>query len=1114
MTSKKSAFVYFIVGSILFQSCERNTKLFTKLDHSETNIDFKNTIFDNNERFSCLNFPYYYNGGGVAIGDFNNDGLPDIVFTGSMVKNRLYINKGDFKFEDVTDKAGIAKFGGWCTGVTVADVNQDGWPDIYICRSALENSADRTNLLFINNHDLTFTESAAKYGLNDSGYSTQASFFDYDKDGDLDLFLIKQSKPEYSRGANLNYNKLKRQPAELQFENKLYRNDGDHFTDVTHQAGISSNPLTFSLGVITADINMDGWPDIYVSNDYNEEDYIYINNKDGTFSGQLKNMLDHVALYSMGCDISDFNNDMLPDICTLDMLPGNNSDLKMHGSADRFDKYQQFLSNGFYPFYMRNQLQKNNGDGTFSEIAQLAGVDATDWSWSVLFADYDLDGRKDIFITNGVKRDITNLDFLLFAQENSQKILQGGKPISFQEYLTHIPGEIGPHYFFENRGNDRFENAAEESGLGEIVVSNGAVYADLDNDGDLDLITNNIDEYASVYRNNSEKINPQNHFLKFNFKGTRANPMGIGSKLFIYAKDKTIYQEQTLTRGFQSSVDPAISVGLGNLPEVDSVRVVWPDDQCEMIRKIKTNQVVTLNHDHAREKYDYGNGPGKDANQGSSAMHPVFSETASTIAYNHVETFHNDFLKQNLMPHFYSHDGPCMAVGDVNGDGLDDIFIGGSNPGAGVAQAGGKIFIQQKGGAFVPLSDKLFKSDENGKDISAVFFDADGDGDLDLYIVRGGYEYEKSSPVFQDKLYINDGSRGFHLKPDALPEFHRNKSCVAVYDINGDGYPDIFVGGSVEPGEYPLSTPGRILINDGKGNFSDKTAEICPSLLHPNGIVHSAVWVDVNKDGKKDLILAGEWMPIEIFLNNGKTLTDATDQLGYKLPSGWWTCLTVADMDGDGDEDIVAGNYGLNSPLKATDKAPMEIYFTDMDQNGIIDPFISTYENGISHPFAGMDDAIRQVPLLRKTYYDYATYAAATIKDICKDKNGGEASKMEATELRTVYLENTGKGLAIHPLPIEAQYSPVFAACLRDFDHDGHKDILLLGNNKYNKLRIGKLDANHGIVLTGDGKGNFTYMPQYKSGLKVRDDVRSVALIGNSLIVGINNGKVMMYRLK
>jgi len=1087
--------VFLLTGMILFQSCERSDTLFTKLSSSKTNIDFRNLILDNNERFSCLNFPYYYNGGGVAIGDFNNDGLQDIVFTGSMVKNRMYINKGGFHFEDVTERSGIARFEGWCTGVTVADVNQDGWPDIYICRSALENAAYRTNLLFINNHDLTFTECAARYGLNDSGYSTQASFFDYDKDGDLDLFLIKQSKPEYARGVNLNYNALKRQSADPVFENKLYRNDGNHFTDVTDQAGISSNPLTFSLGVVTADINMDGWPDIYVSNDYNEEDYIYINNKDGTFSQQVRNMLDHVALYSMGCDIADFNNDMLPDICTLDMLPGKHFDLKMHSSADRYDKYRQFLSDGFYPFFMRNQLQKNNGDGTFSEIAQLAGIAATDWSWSVLFADYDLDGRKDAYITNGVKRDITNLDFLQFAQEHAQAMKQGGAPISFQEYLTHIPGEVGPHYLFRNMGNDRFKDVAEASGLGETLISNGAAYVDLDNDGDLDLVTSNIDEYASVYRNNAEKIYPDRHFIKFAFKGPKENPSGIGAKVFVFGKNKTIYQEQLSTRGFQSCVDPVISVGLGDEKEVDSVRVIWPDDRYEVLLGVKAGMTLTLDHTAAGGKFDYA--------QLAPKRQTLFTEVPNAIPYSHKETFTNDFLTQNLMPHFYSHDGPCIAAADVNGDGLVDIFIGGSkdNP--------GKIFFAEKGGGYKAAPEGFFAGDPHCKDVAAAFIDADGDGDMDLYIVSGGYEFDKDSPAFQDRLYINDGGKGFHGKKDALPVFHRNKSCIAVCDINGDGHADIFVGGSVEPGNYPMSTPSRILIGDGKGRFSDQTAAICPSLLHQHGIVHAAVWVDVNKDGKKDLIVAGEWMPVKIFLNHGTSLEDATGKIGDILPAGWWCSLTAADMDGDGDEDIVAGNYGLNSSLSASDKDPMEIHYSDIDGNGIIDPFISTYEEGVSYPFVGMDDANRQVPVLRKAYYNYTNYAKTTTGDLYKDSKNVPA--MSATELRTVYLENTGNGFAVRQLPVEAQYAPVFVSCLEDFNHDGHKDILLLGNNKYNKLRIGQLDANHGIVLAGDGKGHFNYVPQTTSGLKIRGDLRSATCIDHSLIIGVNDELPKVY---
>ncbi len=1098
VTNKKILVIAFVCAFFLL-ACKHKDTLFTKLSHDKTNINFRNIVLEDDERFSCLNFPYYYNGGGTAIGDFNNDGLPDIVFTGSMSRNRLYVNKGNLSFEDVTDKAGIAKYEGWCTGVTVADVNEDGWLDIYICRSASESASYRTNLLFINNHDLTFTEKAAEYGLNDSGYSTQASFFDYDKDGDLDMFLIKQSKPEYAKGNYVTLHKQITEAAAPQFENKLYQNNNGHFTDVTHAAGISSNTLTFSLGVSTADINMDGYPDIYVSNDYNEEDYMYINNRNGTFTQQLKNSLDHVALYSMGCDVADYNNDLLPDICTLDMLSDKNYDLKLHHSADRFDKYEQFLSYGFYPFFMHNQLQKNNGDGTFSEVSRVAGIDATNWSWSVLFADYDLDGKKDIFITNGVKRDITNLEYMRFASDNSKRVAEGGEPVSFKDFLTHIPGDVTPHYLYKNEGRDKFQNVTEDYGLDESIVSNGAVYADLDNDGDLDLVTNNIDEEASIFRNNSDKKIPKNNFLQISFNGTKQNPLGVGAKLFLYLKDKTIYQEQLLTRGFQSSVDTRITIGLGEEGLIDSARVIWPDDSYQVLTNVKANQFIKLNRADAKLTFNYS----QLASHGPSTFTEV---QPAPLQYQHVENYENDFYTQPLMPHFYSHNGPAMAVADVNGDGKKDVFIGGAKGTA------GKIFLQEYHGQYSPLAEASFKPDAGYEDVAAAFFDVDNDGDADLYLVSGGYEFDKNSPFLQDRLFINDGKGNFTLKTGALPTRLENKSCIAVCDMNNDGFADVFVGGGVVHGSYPLSSPGRIFMNDGKGNFIDKTKEVCPALLTLKGIISSAVWVDVNKDGKKDLVVAGEWMPVTTFVNNGTSLTLNPNK--EPLPTGWWTSLAVADIDGDGDDDIIAGNFGLNTPLKTSSNEPVEIYYSDIDGNGVIDPFLSSYSEGKPWPFVGMDDANKQVPSLRKKFYEYTSYATAGIKDVYPSSVKLEdVPKMSAAELRTVYLENTGNGFAMHQLPVEAQYAPVYAICVQDVNNDGYKDVLLFGNNKYNRLRIGQLDANHGILLAGDGKGGFTYVPQYKSGLNVRADVRSATILDNKLVIGVNNGPVRVYQL-
>jgi len=1077
---------------LLLPACkEQSNTLFTKLEASRTGVDFRNLLKEDNPSFNILAYPYFYNGSGVAAGDINNDGLPDLCFTGNMVKNRLFLNKGDCRFEDITAVSHIAEKEGWCTGVTMVDINNDGWLDIYICRSGLPNTSYRRNLLFINNHELGFTEKAADYGLDDPGYSTQASFFDYDKDGDLDMFLINQSSPQYAKG-NMEYVQLRNQRGDSSLENKLYRNDNGHFVNVSRQAGIVSNVLSYSLGLSTTDIDQDGWPDIYITNDFKEPDYLFINRHDGTFTERIREKIDHGSLYSMGADVADYNNDLLPDIAVPDMLPEGNRAQKMHMGADNYTQYNYLFSAGMPFQYMKNSLQKNNGDGTFSETGQLAGIAATDWSWSPLLADYDNDGLKDLFITNGYKRDNTNMQFIVYSL-NSARQQQSGQPFSVAEYISHMPGILLPNYMYHNTGGDHFDNVVSEWGFNQPGISNGAAYADLDNDGDLDLVTSNMDDYAGVYRNNSRERLPGNHYTRLRLQGAPANPSGIGAKVYCYAGGKKIYLEQQPVRGFQSCVDISLLAGLGSSTVIDSLRIVWPDDKTQLLQAIKADQVVELRHAGARDVYNYR----------PSLPASYFTASAAGPLYEHRENAGNDFNRQYLLPQCYSHAGPCMAKADINGDGLEDVFVGG-----GGGHAAG-LFLQSKDGGFHVLPSPALQADVQRNDASAAFFDADGDGDMDLYVAGGGYAGEENDALLQDRLYLNDG-RG-HFMRTGLPVNRDSKSCVRPCDIDGDGDVDVFVGGSIVPGKWPAAGGSHIYINDGKGHFTDQTDKwnAKPGSI---GIVTDAAWADINDDHVKDLIVVGEWMAPTVFINRNGKLEQAHAELAGL--TGWWNTILAGDFDKDGDTDFVLGNFGLNSCLQPTEVEPVELYATDIDGNGSIDPVMTSYVQGQAVPFPFMDDLNNQCPSLKKSFNDYAVYAGATIKDILPGVKLRGIKPLKAAEFRTIYLENTGSVFKVRELPREAQYAPVYAMAAADVNKDGKEDLLLFGNNSNTRIRLARQDANHGTVLLGDGKGGFTYLPPAAHGICVRGDTRSCLFINNTLLLGVNNQSIKAYQLR
>jgi hypothetical protein len=1081
-----------LLGFLLF-GCRPDSPetLFTKLSETETGITFRNLLKEDNPDFNILTYPYFYNGAGVAVGDINNDGLTDIFFTGNMVKNRLFLNKGSLDFEDITTQSHVAEKEGWCTGATMIDINQDGWLDIYVCRAGLQNPVFRKNLLFINNHDLSFTEQANQYGLDDAGHSTQASFFDYDRDNDLDMMLINQSLPEYAKG-EIDYLQSRDRTLDSTFRNKLFRNDKGHFTDVSAAAGIHSTVMTFSLGLSTSDLNMDGWPDIYIANDFKEPDHYYVNNGNGTFTTKATTAFDHHSLYSMGVDAGDFNNDLLPDLVVLDMLAESNKVQKMHLGGDNYTQYKYLFSQGMFYQYMKNCLQKNNGDGTFSEIGQFAGISNTDWSWSPLLADFDNDGLKDLFVSNGYKRDNTEVEFIMYSMNESIRIQKGGPALNVKEYISHMPGISLPNYIFRNTGNDQFENKIKSWGLDHNTFSHGAAYVDLDNDGDLDLITNNTDDYAGVYRNNSETFSG-NNFLKIKLNGANDQDFGIGAKIFIYSASGAMLLEQNPSRGFQSSSDPVLHAGLGKVKLVDSLRVVWPDQQTQILKNINANQVVTL---HKRDATLFYNTPKNPKS--------IFTPDSLAVSFHHNENDYNDFLKQFLLPNDYSHHGPCMAAADVNHDGLEDLFVGGA-----VGQPS-QILIQNRNGIVTNLKNPAFEADRNFENMSAVFFDADGDHDPDLYVASGGYSQSENSPLLQDRLYVNNGAGKFTRSQNQLPEDLTSKNCIAPADIDGDGDLDLFVGGHVKSGKYPIAEQSRILINNGKGIFSVLNDET--KLIAELGIVNGAGWTDINNDGRKDLVVAAEWRPLQAFINTAHGFEPADSSMFAAAGAGLWGSLLIRDLDGDGDDDIVAGNYGLNSQFKVDTHHPLKMYYADFDQNGSVDPVITHYIGEKAYPLVPRDDINGQMPILKKKFNDYRAYADATIDNMLNKEQLSRTQTSIVNNLATVYLENTGHGYKMHALTHEAQLSTVSTIVAGDFNRDGFDDLIMAGNQSYNRIYLGRHDASHGTLLLGDGKGNLKYASQSRSGLNLKGDTKSGVVMKDKIVFGINGGSAKAYR--
>lgn len=1065
--------------SVIFYACNSSgdETLFEKLSAKNTGIDFQNSIVETDD-LNVLTYEYFYNGGGVAAADFNNDGLIDLYFTANQGPDKVYKNLGDLKFEDKTPNSGIVWNKEWKTGVTVVDINEDGLTDIYVSVSGnIENQGLRKNKLYLNQGDFVFKESAAEYGLDDDGFTTQTTFFDYDKDGDLDAYIMNHNVKDFKKFDVEAIHFMRDEFA----GDKLLRNDDGMFIDVSKEAGIKGNPIGFGLGINITDLNQDNWPDIYVSNDYLEGDYLYINNQDGTFSDQIAERVDHTSYFSMGNDVADVNNDALPDIFTADMLPEDNKRQKLLFGPDNYEGYLNMLQNGFHPEVMRNMLHVNEGNGKFSEMGQLAGFSNTDWSWSPLLADFDNDGFKDLFITNGYLRDYTNNDFVKFYSEQRSE----GKD-NVLEIINQMPSTKVTNYAFRNKDGLTFENAQKAWGFEEKNISNGAIYADLDNDGDLEIITNNLNDVAGIYENKSNDGETQSgHFIGIKLNG-KASEIA-NSKIILEVNGQSQYREITPNHGFQSSYEGPVHFGLGTDNSPERITIIYPNGKFQTIKNPSVNQYHEINISGAGS-YQF------------KTEDPLFKELDFQML-KHEQQPLNDFNRQILLSWMYSYQGPCLVKGDIDGDGIEDFYLGGGKG------SPGRLMKGLANGRFVSTNEKLLKQWELCTDTDAVFFDADNDGDQDLYVVGGGYEYLPNDLLLQNRLYLNDGKGNFTKTDEAFPAHLFSDSSVEVFDADNDGDLDMFVGGFVQPGTYPLANPSRFYTND-KGVF---TYEENASFENA-GLIKDVVALDFNGDGLKDLVIAGEWTGLQVYKNTGGNFVK--DDKVMESGTGLWQSLLAEDFDGDGDLDLIAGNLGLNSQLCATEREPLELYTADYDGNGRLDPILSCYIQGKSHPFYSRDEMLDQLFPLRKVYNTYESYSNVTTEELLKNFPEAEPSVLKATNLETVFFKNENGKLIKQSLPVQIQSSPVYAMLALDIDNDGDKDLIVGGNNTHTRVRLGNISANHGQVFINDGKGNFSYLPQYKSGLHINGEVRSIAWVNGQLLVARNMDTVKGYRVK
>jgi len=1099
--------LWVLAGLLIFNSCS-DTKnastdtLFTLMESSETGIDFVNDI-ENQKDFNIFKYRNFYNGGGVAIGDINNDGLADIYFTANMKSNRLFVNKGNLQFEEITETAGVQGNKPWSTGVTMVDINQDGLLDIYVSNAGNLEGNNHDNDLYINNGDLTFTERADEYNLAKTGFSTHASFFDYDKDGDLDAYILNNSNIPVSSLGYAAHRHVRARDWDVPDIFKgvgdlLLRNDNGKFVDVSEESGIYGSLIGFGLGVYVSDLNGDLYPDIYVSNDFYERDYLYINNQNGTFSEDIKNWTSHLCLSAMGVDMADINNDGLNDIFITDMLPEADQRIKSVMEFEGYNVFKLKQSKDFYQQYIQNTLQINNGNQTFSEVAHFSGVAKTDWSWAGLMFDMDNDGYKDIYVTNGIIHDLTDIDFVdFFANDVIQNLALTGKKEDISSIIDKMPVVALPNYSYRNNTDLTFDDVSEEWGLKIPSFSNGCAYGDLDNDGDLDLIVNNVNMEAFVFRNNSE-TRAENNYLKLRFKGSEKNQFAVGTSVKLYFDDQVIYQELMPARGFQSSMEYPMTIGLGKVNFIDSIQITWPNNMVTRLEKVETNKTIELSQVDATEKFNFVD----------TAPETLMEELPNTSLTYHQENLYNDFDHEGLITKQLSQEGPALAVADVNGDGQEDVFVGGAKG------QPGNIYLHTGGGNLEATEQTVLVEDEGYEDTAATFFDADNDGDQDLIVGSGGNESRDQQYYFA-RLYLNDGKGTFHRSGQDLPFRRTNISVIAAQDFDDDGDVDLFVGSRSVPGVYGIDPEHLFLVNNGDGTFTDGTERSAYDIREA-GMITDALWADADGDGTKDLITVSEWGTPIIFGNSGRRLQKLETSLGDL--HGWWNTIEASDLDADGDLDFVIGNQGSNTLYQASLENPLKLWVNDFDENGGIEQITTNQYDGKDYPIHMRKELTSQIVSLKKENLKASDYAKRTIQELFPESVISNTIVKQVNISESIVAVNDGNGnFSVKKLPNRVQLSCVCGITCTDVNKDGNIDLVMGGNNYEFKPQYSRLDANFGSVLLGDGQMGFEWQDYSESGFFVRDEVKHLETFKDKdgvqyLFTAINDNKPKVFK--